>query len=233
MDIEPTAHLADRLAQQYGIRVLNLPRLSRVELQHIAQAVADLATLMGGPRRFKSEMRWVLMSRIPLVLRIAAMALPVVDVVYFERASWDRPSLLKWQTVHELAHVWDMRKIFRLSWGLKQVTRSRYRGFAWQLPIPLKYSPGGKWLQSREPPLNSLEDWADSLATYVYPHYAESISPSRHGPGLISPARWHYVSQHMQVRLPYPPGWIPRFAEVETSPPLWYTSHGGSPLTGR
>lgn len=214
MSIKPTVHLADRLAQQYGIRVLNLPGLRRLQLRRVAEAVADMATLMGGPGRFKSELRWVIVSRVPLTTRFAAMALPVVDVVYFERASWDRPQELKWQTVHELAHVWDIRRLFRLSRGLKQVIRSRYGGFAWQLPIPLKYEPGKQWLKGREPPLNSLEDWADSVATYVYHEYAESLSLSQHGPRLISPARWDYVGRQMQVKLPYPCSWIPRFTEA-------------------
>jgi len=87
-------------------------------------------------------------------------------------------------------------------------------GFAWQLPIPFKYEPGKQWLKGREPPLNSLEDWADSVATYVYHEYAESIPSSQHGRRLISPARWDYVGRQMQVKLPYPSSWIPRFTEA-------------------
>jgi hypothetical protein len=36
---------------------------------------------------------------------MAAMAVPLIDVVYFQGASWGDPPEFKWQTVHELAHV--------------------------------------------------------------------------------------------------------------------------------
>jgi hypothetical protein len=200
------------LASDHGVRVLRPRRWALTELQLLLEAVQDLATVMGGSSRFRMEIGGCSVSRLPFTSPAAAMALPLVGVVYFSGASWGRAPEFKWQTVHELAHMWDIRKRFRLSRGLKQATGSRYGKFRWQLPIPFEYEPGGRWLAGRKPPLNALEDWADSVATFVYAEYAESQPSGRQGgPRLISPARWDHVSRQMEGRPPYPPGWIPYF----------------------
>jgi len=164
--------------------------------------------MMGGSERFRRELRRVPIWRTQRRTRMAAMAAPFVGVVYFKGASWGDAPELKWQTVHELAHVWDICSFYRLSRGLKRATGSNYGRFRWQSPIPFEYEPGGQWLDGRRPPLNALEDWADSVATYVYPAHAESLHPV---PRLISPARWDYVREQMAVRVPYPPQWIQYF----------------------
>lgn len=189
------------------------------DLERVLGAVQDLASLMGDSTRFQSELGGARISRLPRETRFAAVSLPVVGVMYFESASWDDEWELKWQTVHELAHIWDIRKLFRLSKGLKRATGSKYGSFALRLPIPFEYEPGGKWLRARSAPLNALEDWADSVATYVYPDYAESIPESLGGPRLISPVRWNYVGRHMEVKLPYPIGWDSRFERPEVLAP--------------
>lgn len=181
---------------------------SQDEVQHLWEAAEDLVLLIGGAERFQREVRRVPIWRTQRRTRMAAMAAPVLGVVFFAGASWGDAAEFKWQTVHELAHVWDIRSCYRLSRGLKKATGSSYGRFRWQSPIPFEYKPGGRWLEGRPPPLNALEDWADSVATYVYPDRAES---PRGGPRLISPARWDYVRQQMQVRLPYPAGWVHRF----------------------
>ncbi len=215
MDDLPSAITSDELqevASQYGIRVLNPGRWERKELETVLEAVKDLAALLGGPIGFKGELRRVLsIYKFPRKTRFAAVALPVIGVVYFERVPWTSLSELKWQTVHELAHMWDIRQLFRLSRGLRRAISSKYRGFACQLPIPLVYDPGRNWLRCREKPLNALEDWADSVATYVYSAYAGSLRDPR----LISTIRWNYISAHMRVNLPYPTDWDSRFDEAE------------------
>ena len=212
MENEGRRTILAALASEYRIRVSRPAPWTSSELQHLSGAVEDLTSLMGGSARFRREVRRLFVSKLSLDTSMAAMAFPVLGVVYFKRASWGNPPELKWQTVHELAHIWDMRKRLRLSRGLKRTTGSTYGRFAFQLPVPFKYEPGGRWLEGRKPPLNALEDWADSVATYVYPGHAESLSPSRSGgPRLISPARWNYVREQMQVQLPYPAQWIPYF----------------------
>ncbi len=211
MDEASKKLILDKLAGDYAIRVLNSGGWAAIELEHLLGGVEDLATMMGGAGRFRGEVRWVLVSRLPLRTWAAAMALPLVDVVYFRGASWSDPPALRWQTVHELAHIWDMRSFFGLSRGLKKATGGKYVRFRSRLSIRFEYEPGGRWLKGREAPLNALEDWADSVATYVYADYAESLPRNRQGPKLISPVRWSYVRHHMQARLTYPLHWIPHF----------------------
>lgn len=197
--------VSDRLASRYGIRVFRPGGWPPDDLERVLKAVEDLATLMGGSTRFQSELRRARICRLRRETRFAAVALPAIGVMYFESAAWGSASELKWQTVHELAHVWDMRKLLRLSSGLKRATGSKYGRFTPQLPIPFEYEPGGRWLKGRTLPPNALEDWADSVATYVYQSYA--VQRKR----LISPIRWKYVGKHMQVKSAYPAQWIPCF----------------------
>jgi hypothetical protein len=181
---------------------------SEDEVQHLWEAVEDLVILVGGAERFQREVRSVPIWRTQRRTRMAAMALPIVGVVYFEGARWGDAAEFKWQTVHELAHVWDIRSLYGLSRGLKSATGSIYGRWKWQSPIPFEYKPGGRWLKGRPAPLNALEDWADSVAAYVYPQHAESAGG---GPRLISPARWNYVRERMDVRRPYPVEWVAHF----------------------
>jgi hypothetical protein len=197
-----------RLAGECGIHLLRPGRWSQVEFDDLLQAVEDLSFFLGGPDAFRNGLGRVLVWRTQRRSRMAAMALPLAGVIFFEGASWRDPPEFKWQSVHELAHVWDMHSFYRLSRGLLGATGSRYGRFKWQSPIPFEYKPGGRWLEGRPPPLNALEDWADSVAIYVYPGHAEA---ARAGQRLISPARWNYVAQQMQVRQTYPARWVPYF----------------------
>jgi len=196
------------LAREYGLRVIKAERWTAEETVRLHEAAEELSSLMGGPGRFRRELRRVPIWRTRRRARMAAMAAPLVGLVFFEGASWRDSPEFKWQTVHELAHVWDICSFYRLSRGLKRATGGNYGRFRWQSPIPFEYEPGGQWLEGRRPPLNALEDWADSVATYVYPSHAESCRPI---PRLISPARWNYVREQMAVRVPYPPQWIQYF----------------------
>jgi len=196
------------LARDYGLRVFKAQTWTAEETRHLHEAAEELSSMMGGSERFRRELRWVPIWRTQRRTPMAAMAAPLLGVVFFAGASWHDVAEFKWQTVHELAHVWDICSFYRLSTGLKRATGSIYGRFRWQSPIPFEYKPGGQWLGGRRPPLNALEDWADSVATYVYPSHAESCRPI---PRLISPARWNYVREQMQVHLPYPSEWIPQF----------------------
>jgi hypothetical protein len=208
MDNDTVTDFTDRLKSEFRMYVLMPGAWSGDDLRHVGDAVGDLATMMGGPSRFRVALRWVLLWRAPFRTTLAAMAVPLMDVVYFQSASWGDPPELKWQTVHELGHVWDIRSFYRLSWGLKKASGASYGRFKRQFPIPFEYDAGKGWQKGRKFPLNSLEDWADAVAAYVYPDHAES---ARAGPRLISPARWNYVREQMGVGLAYPAHWIPHF----------------------
>ena len=204
------------LARDYGLRVFGAQRWSAEETGQLNEAIADLSSLMGGAERFRRELRWVPIWRTQRRTRMAAMAAPILGVVFFAGASWRDVAEFKWQTVHELAHVWDIFSFYRLSRGLILATGGKRGRFRWQFPVPFEYKPGGQWLKGRNPPLNALEDWADSVATYVYPSHAESSHPV---PRLISPARWEYVRQQMRVERPYPAEWIAQFNRPDAGAP--------------
>ncbi len=196
------------LRTEYHMCVVRPGSWTGEEFRQLLGATEDLAAFLGGPARFRQELGRVFLWRSSRRTSMAAMAVPLIDVVYFQGASWGDPPEFKWQTVHELAHVWDIRSFFRFSRGLMRATGSSYGRFRLQLPVPFKYKAGGRWLEGRKPPLNALEDWADSVATYVYSDHAESRRPV---PRLISPVRWYYVRQQMQVRVAYPPTWVGHF----------------------
>jgi hypothetical protein len=200
------------LKTEYGTRVIRPNSWAEDELRQLLGAVEDLTRFMGGPAAFRRKLGWVFLWRTSRRTSMAAMAMPVIDVVYFRGASWGDPPEFRWQTVHELSHVWDIRSFYRLSRGLVRATGGSYGGFRRQLPIPFVYKAGGQWLEGRKPPLNGLEDWADSVATYVYPDHAGSRRPA---PRLISPLRWDYVRQQMQVRVSYPHSWLDHFFRPE------------------
>jgi hypothetical protein len=208
MDESVGTELLRMLRTEYGVRVVRPGSWAEEELQQLRSATEDLARFLGGPAAFRSRLGTVLVWRTSRRTPMAAMAVPIVDVVYFRDASWGDPPEFKWQTVHELAHVWDIRSLLRLSRGLKHAAGSSYGTFRRQLPIPFEYEPGGQWLEGRKPPLNSLEDWADSVATYVYPDHAETRRPV---PKLISPVRWDYVREQMRVGVGYPQSWLDHF----------------------
>jgi hypothetical protein len=203
-----SADVLQTLKTEYRTRVMRPGSWVEDELRQLLCAVEDLARFLGGPAAYRRKLGRVFLWRTSRRTSMAAMAVPVIDVVYFQGASWGDPPEFKWQTVHELAHVWDIRSFYRLSRGLVRATGSSYGGFRRQLPIPFEYEAGGQWLEGRKPPLNGLEDWADSVATYVYPDQAESRRPA---PRLISPLRWDYVRQQMQVRAAYPSDWLGHF----------------------
>ncbi len=216
MDESASTDVLRTLRTEYGTRVVRPGSWTEEELRQLLGATEDLARFVGGAAALRSRLGWVLVWRTSRRTPMAAMALPLVDVVYFQGASWGDPAEFKWQTVHELAHVWDIRSLYRLSRGLKAATDSSYGRFRWQSPIPFEYKPGGQWLKGRKPPLNALEDWADSVATYVYPDHAEARRPV---PRLISPVRWDYVREQMQLRAGYPPSWVRHFHRPEDSGP--------------
>jgi hypothetical protein len=90
------AEIVDWLQRQYQVRVIDPTEWTERELRDVAEGVHDLATFMGGPARFQGEMqRGVWISRLAWQIRYAAVALPIVDVVFFESSALRSPSVLK------------------------------------------------------------------------------------------------------------------------------------------
>jgi RHS repeat-associated protein len=118
---------------------------------------------------------------------------------------WDNKEAMKWVIVHEFAHWWDGREGAQLSGQM-------WAGRFWEVvscDVPLAAAVRLKvreWREDRPTELlNPREDWAESVAAYIYPDYAG-------GPGRlkeISRARWDYVARYMNPGSPkpYPEKW--------------------------
>jgi hypothetical protein len=138
----------------------------------------------------------------------------VGNVVAFagDEGYWQDVPAQKWTVVHELAHVWDIKSGFRFSQGM--IARGMWtytEPGECQVPArPVKLPdmlvqewPAGRSTQG----LNPREDWAESVAAYVYPEHAGKPEVSK----WISRSRWHYVAQEMNPGNPhrylYPKEW--------------------------
>ena len=100
VDDSGKASIPHTLTTEYGTHLFRGRLWAANELRHVLAGVEDLATLMGGPARFRSHLGRVLMWRAPFRSSMAAMGAPLVGVVYFKGASWGDVPEFKWQTVH-------------------------------------------------------------------------------------------------------------------------------------
>jgi RHS repeat-associated protein len=221
-----TPPLVTKLARIYGLRVLSTYAYYQDwELHHLElleEAAGDFAGLMqGGEAGFRDRLAPVLMYRaaegtMPLGWAGGFTYLTHITLSGV-RAHWLDEGHMKWIIVHELAHWWDQNGFYRLAremlaegmWGsdqaLCQVPREE-RGSATPRPR--------HWLRARrKEPANLREDWADSVAAYVYWRFAERVSPRLDGPWLISPSRWEYVARQMNPQDPQDYPWSGRESE--------------------
>jgi hypothetical protein len=181
------------------------------QLDTVLQAAADFSGLMQGAESgFRARMGRVPMQKTQGTIVDASgqgyggLTLESGVVLAGDQYQWSNVQAEKWTIVHELAHWWDIQSWHTLSGGMV------YAGF-WQLRFGCQIphvSVGlevKEWWPQRKQPLNFLEDWADSVATYVYWQYAELVQP----PKYISERRWNYVAQRMNPQSPqrYPLAW--------------------------
>ena len=130
---------------------------------------------------------------------------------------WDDKEWTKSTIVHELAHWWDRNKSLQLSsemlangmWEVVECELPRAEG---GLKLRIR-----DWKRGRELPDSILEDWADSVASYVYHAYSARVGKE------ISRSRWEYVAQRMNPHNPklYPWKWS---LAIERRPPLGSSS---------
>ena len=122
---------------------------------------------------------------------------------------WDDVSGQKWTVVHELAHWWDFPNGTLMSGGM--LTRAMWSREVAQCELPRAETEKAtlqvrQWKRGRSKAgLNPREDWAESVAAYVYQDYADREGKE------ISRDRWDYVAEYMNPldRKPYPwPAWM-------------------------
>ncbi len=78
--------------------------------------------------------------------------------------------------VHELAHAWDAQTaglLQRIVGGEGQLARGM-REFVGEEPGPTWYGSGDPSVTSASCPV--CEEWAESVAAYLYPEYIESLT---------------------------------------------------------
>jgi len=227
---------ADRLEQDYGILV-GRRQMSRgmagvrsvsyalwsdweaLQPDIVRFAAGDVARLMqGGEAGFRARLAPVYLYRSeegsrPLGYR--GLATPSSVTLSGLKSDWFPIQEMKWTIVHELAHWWDLNKWGELSremvgggmWGAVWPSERAECRLYWGLDLEVR-----EWQRrelGRPKPVNLLEDWAESVATYVYHEYAPSVPPEYYGPKYMSESRWSYVAQHMNPQYPkaYPWKW--------------------------
>jgi hypothetical protein len=177
------------LAKDWGEQVLEGPEAawrggewSLEELHILQQAVTDLARAMGSPEAFARNLGAIQISQEDIKYRGLATSRGV-------RFTSSPVSIDQWTVVHELAHVWDAHHDWRLSKGLERYTGAFTNRVAmwvkrWRSGFdPERRLPGcnrfGYYYRDIPPAgsdanFNRKEDFAESMAAYVYPALAQA-----------------------------------------------------------
>jgi len=164
------------------------------ELQLVQFAVERLADAMGGPEQFHHFIGLVEFRKTPFACgrgctrgivvelmdngRPPDPNMPPSDLIIREGVNFDA-----WTIVHELGHVWDAHWGWHLSWGLMRFTGG-YIAFdfmpGWcdpefRLPGCSRwgYFYGGIPPKGSDIYFNPQEDFAESVAAYVFPEEAQ------------------------------------------------------------
>lgn len=178
------------LAQTYGITIVedwgevdedsggwNEGEWSLDELHSLQQGVADLAGAMGGPDQFVHNLGRMTISQEDIKYRGLATSRGV-------KFTSSPVSIDAWTVVHELGHVWDAHHGWRLSRALES-----YTGGYTNLVAMFVKKLRGEFDEERRRPgcnrygyfygdvppagsdenFNRKEDFAESVAAYVYP----------------------------------------------------------------
>jgi hypothetical protein len=147
------------------------------ELHTLQKGVADLAHAMGGPDKFIQNVGSIAISQVEMKHR----GLASVHGIKFTASEI---SIDPWTVVHELAHVWDANS----GWRLSKVFESHTGGRTNVVAMALKRVRGECDEKRRLPGCNRFgyfygdippagsdqnfnrrEDFAESVAAYVYP----------------------------------------------------------------
>jgi hypothetical protein len=181
------------------------------ELITLRKGVVDLSRAMGGLNKFIHNLGYVNVYK----ERINSVAAGGKN--YFKVNNVDH-SLSRWTVVHELGHSWDAYYDWKLSEGLEKFTGGHTGPI--RAPIvcdnPAKpgcntsyYYYGGTPAKGSDKNFDRREDFAESVAAYVYPNIAEDWVEQKYlGTDLEdylyysdyqSTSRWIYVHAVIQI----------------------------------
>jgi RHS repeat-associated protein len=189
---------------------------STEQLRLVMQAASDFAHKMqGGTADFRSKL-----APVPLYKREGELVVfqPAGGWTNFTSVTlsgryWDVEggAWMKAAIVHELAHFWDLgfgNEGGRLS---SEMASGFWVSHLPECKVPRRALVAAEpvvrdWLVGRTMEgLNPREDWADSVATYVYDGYAAAHKKQ------ISEGRWYFVAEQMNPgnpqRFPWPEDW--------------------------
>jgi hypothetical protein len=147
------------------------------ELHTLQSSISGLANAMGGTRAFIDKLGGIIISQEAIKYRGLASSRGV-------KFTSSPVSIDQWTVVHELAHVWDAHSKWRLSKALEDYTGGytsliamlvkRWRtGFDEERRLPgcnrFGYFYGDVPPAGSDQNFNRKEDFAESVAGYVYP----------------------------------------------------------------
>jgi len=137
------------------------------ELETVLNGVSDFARLMGGAQQFRDNLGGVQFMRQAMSAPGQATAhkvwLKSIGSGGFS-GQWEGT----WTVVHELAHAWDAVNNWQFSKDLEDYTggkTTRRHG----------YNYGGIPPKGADANFTREEDWAESVATFVYPRTAQAF----------------------------------------------------------
>jgi hypothetical protein len=151
------------------------------ELDILQKGVADLAAAMGGPHKFFQNLG---------AMRILQQAMKYRGLAYRGALKFTASpiSIDPWTVVHELSHAWDANYGWQLSRALERYTGGytnfvamvlkKWRGeFDAESRLPgcnrYGYFYGDKPPAGSDQNFNRKEDFAESVAAYVYPELVQ------------------------------------------------------------
>jgi RHS repeat-associated protein len=147
------------------------------ELLNTVLGVQTLALAMGHPEKFKNELGT------PIIIYQAptpyvAVAESSHSIRFNSEYNFDNEQniQMQWTVVHELAHIWDANKRYKLSERLEKQTNGKTtfelndQGIWKEIYIPGSF-PVPACYNDR---FNRREDFAESVAAYLYPGWASA-----------------------------------------------------------
>jgi hypothetical protein len=144
------------------------------ELVELRRGVIDLSRAMGGLNKFIYNLGYINVYKAQITSKASAGA-------YYMKVNNSRHDLDSWTVVHELGHSWDYKNGNALSNGLVQFTTALEPNIntvtcdaANRLPgcNTAGYVYAGIPAAGSNANFNAVEDFAESLAAYVYPNEA-------------------------------------------------------------
>ena len=138
------------------------------ELETIAAVAGDMAGLMGGPAAFRDNLGGVLFEKGDL--NPGYIGLGGEHHVTLSLTAWNASD--QWTVAHELAHSWDAVNGWQLSVGLEAYTGGWTEEVGDNVYV---YHPGGTPPKAADDNFTRAEDFAESVATFLYPGIAHDF----------------------------------------------------------